>query len=95
MIEMENKWKKLKILQLICMASAVICWIVVVVPLVADIAGYIGVRAWFSQHVWVLPVFGLLAIVFTTADLLLGYRVYVHNNREKHPRVHHSKRRKK
>ncbi len=92
---MENKWKKLKIIQRICMVAAILSWVIVVMPVILDLAGAVRIRLYFAQHAWILPVFGLLALGLTAADFLVGYRVYAHENREKHPIVHRKKRRKK
>lgn len=95
MIPMENKWKKLKLIQRVSMVLALISWLVLIVPVVMDMAGHVGIRLLLAQHAWIIPLFGLFAIFFTATDIFVGYRVYLHENEEKAPRVHHKKRRKK
>ena len=92
----ENKWKKLKTTQRICMMLSILSWLCVVLPVVMDMAGVAVVTVFFNKNAWIIPAAFMFAVGFTVADLLIGYRIQMHEEQEKNktPIIHHKRRHK-
>ena len=88
----DNRWKKMRSTQRICMILSIICWILVIFPFLMDYTGVAAV-VFFVDNAWFIPFFFLCALGFTAADFVLGYRIEVHDKEEKAPRIHREKRR--
>ena len=81
-----NKWKKLKTAQRVCSVLGVLCWLLVVLPFVMDLAGVAAVL-WFVDKAWLVPFAFICAVGFTAADIMIGYRIQLHE-KERKPIVH-------
>lgn len=92
----ENKWKKLKTAQRICMTMSILSWLCVVLPVVMDMAGVAIVTVFFNKNAWLIPSAFIFAVGFTITDLFIGYRVQLHEEQEKNksPIIHHKRRHK-
>lgn len=88
----DNKWKKMRKVQRICMILSIICWICVIVPFLMDYTGVAAV-VFFVENAWFIPFFFLCALGFTAGDFVLGYRLELHDKEERGQRVHRTKRR--
>ncbi len=87
----DNKWKKMKTAQKICMVISILCWILTILPFLMDYTGVAAVL-FFVDNAWFVPFMFLCALGFTAADFMLGYRIELHEKEEKGPRVHRTKR---
>lgn len=95
MAVIENKWKKMKTIQYVCMGLSLVCWVIVILPLIAEFAGALSIAAFVAANMWIVPLALIGAVGFMFADFMIGYRIYVHEKEEKHgPRVHHKRRKK-
>ncbi len=83
----ENKWKKLKSAQRICMVLSIIFWALTILPYLMDYTGVAAVL-FFVENRWFIPFMFLCALCFTAGDFVLGYKIEVHEKEEKAPRVH-------
>ena len=50
----ENKWKKLKNAQRVCSVLSIICWMLVILPFLMDMAGVAAVL-FFVDNAWIIP----------------------------------------
>ena len=90
MAMIENKWKKLKTAQRICSVLSVISWMLVILPFLLDYAGVAAVL-YFVDNAWIVPFAFICAVGFTDADIMIGYRVYLHEKEDRGPRIHHDR----
>lgn len=82
----ENKWKKLKNAQRVCSVLSIICWMLVILPFLMDMAGVAAVL-FFVDNAWIIPFAFICAVGFTAADIMIGYRVQLHE-KDRRPIVH-------
>ena len=82
----ENKWKKLKTAQRVGSVLSIVSWMMVILPFLLDMAGVAAVL-FFVDNAWIIPLAFISAVGFTAADIMIGYRIVLHE-KERKPIVH-------
>lgn len=86
----ENKWKKLKTAQRICSVLSIISWLLVILPFLLDYAGVAAVL-YFVDNAWIIPFAFVCGGGFTASDIMIGYRIQLHEKEDRGPRIHHDR----
>jgi len=89
----ENKWQRLKKVQRLCSVLSIVFWILTALPYLMQMSNVAAVL-FFVENNWLIPVCFVLALGFTAADIIFGYKLKVHED-AKTPRVHRDKKGKK